>query len=176
MYQNCVFSVLQHQADETSLDSPATSIQSQSQTQIQPLLHRLQQLTSDFQSAQTQLCLTQEREREANEKVQRWVQTCAFWFNMGKIQHTKAMLNYQSTGQNCEKNRIFKMFLKIYLSLPMFSKSFCLIINNELTMSVNTFKCSSFYSLKKIWQNYKIKYFFCVYNKNKCFLSSKSIC
>ncbi|XP_016395146.1 mirror-image polydactyly gene 1 protein [Sinocyclocheilus rhinocerous] len=62
-------SVLQHQADETSLDSPATS--NQSQTQIQPLLHRLQQLTSEFQSAQTQLCLTQEREREANEKVQR---------------------------------------------------------------------------------------------------------
>lgn len=106
MYQNCVFSVLQHQADETSLDSPATS--NQSQTQIQPLLHRLQQLTSEFQSTQTQLCLTQEREREANEKVQRWVQTCAFWFNMGKFkQHTKAMLNYQSTGQNCKMNRIF---------------------------------------------------------------------
>ncbi|XP_052386584.1 mirror-image polydactyly gene 1 protein isoform X2 [Carassius gibelio] len=62
-------SVLQHQADMTRLDSPATS--SQSQSEIQPLLHRLQQLTSEFQSAQTQLCLTQEREREANEKVQR---------------------------------------------------------------------------------------------------------
>ncbi|XP_059374543.1 mirror-image polydactyly gene 1 protein-like isoform X1 [Carassius carassius] len=62
-------SVLQHQPDMTRLDSPATS--SQSQSQIQPLLHRLQQLTSEFQSAQTQLCLTQEREREANEKVQR---------------------------------------------------------------------------------------------------------
>ncbi|XP_026142286.1 mirror-image polydactyly gene 1 protein isoform X1 [Carassius auratus] len=62
-------SVLQHQADETSLDSPATS--NQSQSQIQPLLHRLQHLTAEFQSAQNQLCLTQEREREANEKVQR---------------------------------------------------------------------------------------------------------
>ncbi|RXN19258.1 mirror-image polydactyly gene 1 protein isoform X1 [Labeo rohita] len=62
-------SVLKHQSDETSPDIPATS--SQSQSQIQPLLHRLQQLTSEFQSAQTQLCLTQEREREANEKVQR---------------------------------------------------------------------------------------------------------
>ncbi|XP_073683472.1 mirror-image polydactyly gene 1 protein [Garra rufa] len=58
-----------HQSDETSPDSPATS--SQTQTQIQPLLHRLQQLTSEFQSAQSQLCLTQEREKEANEKVQR---------------------------------------------------------------------------------------------------------
>ncbi|KTG05332.1 hypothetical protein cypCar_00022926 [Cyprinus carpio] len=60
-------SVMQHQAGETRLDSPATS----NQSQIQPLLYRLQQLTAEFQSAQTQLCLTQEREREANEKVQR---------------------------------------------------------------------------------------------------------
>ncbi|XP_051723267.1 mirror-image polydactyly gene 1 protein isoform X2 [Ctenopharyngodon idella] len=64
-------SVLQHQADETCLDSPATSNQSQSQSQIQPLLYRLQQLTSEHQSTQTQLCLAQEREKEANEKVQR---------------------------------------------------------------------------------------------------------
>ncbi|CAM4648895.1 unnamed protein product [Leuciscus chuanchicus] len=64
-------SVLQHQADETCPDNPVTSNQSQSQSQIQPLLYRLQQLTSEHQSAQTQLCLAQEREREANEKVQR---------------------------------------------------------------------------------------------------------
>ncbi|XP_067312038.1 mirror-image polydactyly gene 1 protein isoform X2 [Pseudorasbora parva] len=62
-------SVLQHQADESCPDSPDTS--NQSQSQIQPLLYRLQQLTSEHQSAQTQLCLAQEREREANEKVQR---------------------------------------------------------------------------------------------------------
>ncbi|XP_039529706.1 mirror-image polydactyly gene 1 protein isoform X3 [Pimephales promelas] len=64
-------SVLQHQADEACPDSPVTSNQSQSQSQIQPLLYRLQQLTSEHQSAQTQLCLAQDREREANEKVQR---------------------------------------------------------------------------------------------------------
>ncbi|XP_056112092.1 mirror-image polydactyly gene 1 protein [Rhinichthys klamathensis goyatoka] len=64
-------SVLQHQTDETCPDSPVTSNQSQSRSQIQPLLYRLQQLTSEHQSAQTQLCLAQEREREANEKVQR---------------------------------------------------------------------------------------------------------
>jgi len=74
-YCFCVFSVLQHQADEACPDSPVTS--NQSQSQIQPLLYRLQQLTSEHQSAQTQLCLAQDREREANEKVQRWVQTCA---------------------------------------------------------------------------------------------------
>ncbi|XP_051502022.1 mirror-image polydactyly gene 1 protein homolog [Myxocyprinus asiaticus] len=62
-------SVMHIQADETSQDSLASS--NQNQTQIQPLLFRLQQLTSEHQSAQTQLCLAQEREREANEKVQR---------------------------------------------------------------------------------------------------------
>ncbi|XP_056332371.1 mirror-image polydactyly gene 1 protein [Danio aesculapii] len=62
-------SVLQHQADESSPDSSSTS--NQSQTDIQPLLYRLQQLTSEHQNAQTQLCLAQDREREANEKAQR---------------------------------------------------------------------------------------------------------
>lgn len=62
-------SVLQHQADESSPDSSSTS--NQSQTEIQPLLYRLQQLTSEHQNAQTQLCLAQDREREANEKAQR---------------------------------------------------------------------------------------------------------
>ncbi|XP_051579408.1 mirror-image polydactyly gene 1 protein-like [Myxocyprinus asiaticus] len=60
-------SVMHIQADETSHDSPTSS----NQTQIQPLLFRLKQLTSEHQSAQTQLCLAQEKEREANEKVQR---------------------------------------------------------------------------------------------------------
>ncbi|NP_001292396.1 mirror-image polydactyly gene 1 protein [Danio rerio] len=62
-------SVLQHQADESSPDSSSTF--NQSQTEIQPLLYRLQQLTSEHQNAQTQLCLAQDREREANEKAQR---------------------------------------------------------------------------------------------------------
>ncbi|XP_052009896.1 mirror-image polydactyly gene 1 protein-like isoform X2 [Xyrauchen texanus] len=62
-------SVMHIQADETSQDSPDSS--NQNRTQIQPLLFRLQQLTSEHQSAQTQLCQAQEREREANEKVQR---------------------------------------------------------------------------------------------------------
>lgn len=58
-------SVLQGKTD----DNPATS--NQSQTQIEALQRRLQQVTSEHQHAQTQLCLAQEREREASEKVQR---------------------------------------------------------------------------------------------------------
>lgn len=62
-------SVLQGKTDDSSHDNPATS--NQSQTQIEALQRRLQQVTSEHQHAQTQLCLAQEREREASEKVQR---------------------------------------------------------------------------------------------------------
>lgn len=62
-------SVLQGKTDDSSHDKPATS--NQSQTQIEALQRRLQQVTSEHQHAQTQLCLAQEREREASEKVQR---------------------------------------------------------------------------------------------------------
>nr|XP_055028418.1 mirror-image polydactyly gene 1 protein [Misgurnus anguillicaudatus] len=62
-------SVLQGKTDDSSHDNPATS--NPSQTQIEALQRRLQQVTSEHQHAQTQLCLAQEREREANEKVQR---------------------------------------------------------------------------------------------------------
>ncbi|XP_055028418.2 mirror-image polydactyly gene 1 protein [Misgurnus anguillicaudatus] len=62
-------SVLQGKTDDSSHDNPATS--NPSQTQIEALQRRLQQVTSEHQHAQTQLCLAQEREKEANEKVQR---------------------------------------------------------------------------------------------------------
>ncbi|XP_057199045.1 mirror-image polydactyly gene 1 protein isoform X2 [Triplophysa rosa] len=60
-------SLLQSKADESGHDRPATP----NQSQIQSLQHHLQQVTSEHQRAQTQLCLAQEREREASEKVQR---------------------------------------------------------------------------------------------------------
>lgn len=60
-------SVHQSKADESGHDRPA----SPNQSQIQTLQRHLQQVTSEHQHAQTQLCLAQEREREASEKVQR---------------------------------------------------------------------------------------------------------
>ncbi|XP_056623761.1 mirror-image polydactyly gene 1 protein isoform X2 [Triplophysa dalaica] len=60
-------SLLQSKADESAHDRPATP----NQSQIQSLQRHLHQVTSEHQRAQTQLCLAQEREREASEKVQR---------------------------------------------------------------------------------------------------------
>ncbi|KAA0710886.1 Mirror-image polydactyly gene 1 protein [Triplophysa tibetana] len=60
-------SLLQSKADESALERPATP----NQSQIQSLQRHLHQVTSEHQRAQTQLCLAQEREREASEKVQR---------------------------------------------------------------------------------------------------------
>lgn len=68
----CFFSLYQSKADESGHERPATP----NQSQIQTLQLHLQQVTSEHQRAQTQLCLAQEREREASEKVQRSVQTC----------------------------------------------------------------------------------------------------